>query len=201
MSSALHFYFDFSSPYGYLAAMKIDELAAKYGRQVEWHPILLGAIFKITGAVPLVEIPLKGNYVRHDLVRTARLHQIPFRLPENFPISTLHTARAMLWIATNLGKTKAENFAKAAYQAYFVEGINIGEPEQIAQIAMQLGMDGVTMVNTSSSEEIKNQLKTEIASAQNKGVFGSPYVIVDGESFWGFDRFDQIELFLKNGQF
>lgn len=200
MSTALHFYFDFSSPYGYLAAMKIDELAAKYARPVEWHPILLGAIFKTTGAVPLVEVPLKGAYSRHDLKRTARFHHIPFTLPENFPINTVNTARAMLWIANKLGKASAVQFAKAAYRAYFVEGIAIDEPTQIAQIATQLGLDGDAIARELSNQEIKDQLKAEVTSAQSQGVFGSPFVLVDGESFWGFDRFDQLEALLKNGQ-
>jgi len=199
MSTTLHFYFDFTSPYGYLAAMKIDELAAKYTRPVEWHPILLGAIFKATGSVPLMDVPLKGAYSRHDLDRTARFHHIPFKLPENFPISTVNTARAMLWIANNLGKTSAVNFAKAAYRAFFVNGINIGETAQIAQLATQLGFDGNAISNASSDQEIKDQLKAEVASAQSQGVFGSPFVIVDGESFWGLDRFDQLEALLKNG--
>lgn len=200
MSSPLHFYFDFSSPYGYLAAMKIDELAKKYSRQVEWHPILLGVIFKATGTIPLVNVPLKGEYSKHDLIRTARFHQIPFKLPENFPISTHNTARAMLCLANEQGKENAVKFAKAAYRAYFVDGINIGETEHIAQIATKLGFDGDSLTNKMASQEIKDQLKMEVESAQKQGVFGSPFVINDNEPFWGFDRFDQIEALLKNGQ-
>jgi len=200
MKPPLHFYFDFTSPYGYLAATKIDELAAQYLRTVEWHPILLGAIFKTTGSVPLMDIPLKGAYSRHDLERTARFHHIPFTLPKNFPISTVNTARAMLWIANKLGKASAVNFAKAAYRAYFVNGTDIDDLAQIAQLATQLGLDGNAVVSASSDQAIKDQLKAEVASAQSQGVFGSPFVIVDGESFWGFDRFDQLEALLKNGQ-
>ncbi|MBI4741684.1 MAG: DsbA family protein, partial [Betaproteobacteria bacterium] len=72
MSEPLDFTFDFSSPYGYLASEKIDALAGKYGRKVRWHPILLGVVFKATGATPLTQAPLKGEYSLHDFSRSAR---------------------------------------------------------------------------------------------------------------------------------
>ena len=87
MAAPIDFYFDFSSPYGYLAAQKIDALAAKHGRTVDWHPMLLGVVFKETGAAPLTMIPLKGDYSRRDFERSARFHGIAgFRMPPKFPI-------------------------------------------------------------------------------------------------------------------
>ena len=64
MPQPIYFYFDFSSPYGYIASNKIDALAARYGRTVNWHPILLGVVMKITGGAALPSIPLKGDYAR-----------------------------------------------------------------------------------------------------------------------------------------
>ena len=81
MANPIDFYFDFSSPYGYFAGEKIDALAAKHGRAVTWRPILLGAVFKITGGQPLPTIPMKGSYAAHDLARSARYFKIPFKLP------------------------------------------------------------------------------------------------------------------------
>jgi 2-hydroxychromene-2-carboxylate isomerase len=66
MKTAIDFYFDFSSPYGYLAGEKIDALAAKHGRSVNWRPMLLGAAFKLTGGQPLPSIPIKGEYAKRD---------------------------------------------------------------------------------------------------------------------------------------
>ena len=66
MADPIDFYFDFSSPYGYFAAEKIDALAAQHGRGVNWRPILLGAVFKVNGQQPLANIPLKGDYAAHD---------------------------------------------------------------------------------------------------------------------------------------
>src|SRR5690606_28310302 len=86
MSAPIDFYFDFSSPYGYLASTRIDAIAARHGRSVDWHPILLGAVFKATGGAPLASIPLKGPYSERDMARSARLMEVPFRLPSRFPI-------------------------------------------------------------------------------------------------------------------
>ena len=81
MNAPIDFYFDFSSPYGYLAAQKIEALAAKYGRAVNWRPMLLGVAFKVTGGSPLPSVPLKGDYSKRDFLRSARFHGVPFREP------------------------------------------------------------------------------------------------------------------------
>ena len=83
MKTPIDFYFDFSSPYGYLASHKIESLAGKYGRGVTWRPMLLGAAFKATGSGPLPSIPLKGDYAKRDFLRSARFHGMPrFLFPE-----------------------------------------------------------------------------------------------------------------------
>ena len=71
MLQPIDFYFDFSSPYGYFASTQIDALAAKFKREVTWRPFLLGVVFKVSGAKPLIELPLKGDYFKHDFERTA----------------------------------------------------------------------------------------------------------------------------------
>ena len=69
---AIEFYFEFSSPYGYIAAQQVDQLGERVGRQVNWRPMLLGPVFKVTGQAPLVEVPMKGEYSKHDFARSAR---------------------------------------------------------------------------------------------------------------------------------
>jgi 2-hydroxychromene-2-carboxylate isomerase len=200
MAGSIDFYFDFSSPYGYFATTRIDELAQKYGRTVNWHPVLLGVLFKSTGTAPLPLIPIKGAYSVHDMERTARFHQIPYAKPSVLPIATQGAARAMLWIRNELGDAKAIEFAKAAFHAYFVDNINISEPAAVAQVAAGIGIDAAAVTAAMSDDAVKAQLKSEVEQAQARGVFGAPFMIVDGESFWGFDRFDQLEAFLKNGE-
>jgi len=200
MTTPVQFYFDFSSPYAYLAAMRIDELAAKYGRAVDWHPILLGIIFKTTETKPLVALPLKGPYSRLDLARSARFHNIPFGIPTVFPIATQHAARAMLWIKNQHGSDVAKQFAKKVLQAYFVDDVAIGEMASVVAIAGQCGLDEQQVEAGLQQQDIKDQLKADVDKAMSLGVFGAPYITIDGEPFWGFDRFDQIEATLKNGK-
>lgn len=200
MSKVLDFYFDFSSPYGYFAAMRIDALAQRYGRSTNWHPLLLGAVFKTTGGAPLPLIPLKGSYALRDIERTARFHDIPFQRPQPFPISTQLAARAMLWIGQTHGKDVAVEFAKRVYGAYFADGRNITEEEPVADVARTLDIDPAALLEGVGSTHIKDVLRAEVDAAMARGVFGSPFMIVDDEPFWGFDRFDQLEAFLKNGK-
>src|SRR3546814_6947662 len=82
MPTPIDFYFDFSSPYGYLASEQIEALAARHGRTVACRPILLGVVFQQTGGQPLLDIPLKGGYARNDLARSARLLGLPSQLPD-----------------------------------------------------------------------------------------------------------------------
>lgn len=199
MSDAIDFYFDFSSPYGYFASTKIEQLAARYGRAVKWHPLLLGVIFKTTGGAPLPSLPLKGDYAFRDFERTARFHGIAYNRPELFPLPTQLAARAMLWVEQTMGDAKAVDFAKAVYHAYFVDGAKIIDPDVIGPLAAALGIDAAAMIDGANSDQIKDLLRTEIEAAVARGVFGSPFVIVDDEPFWGFDRFDQLDAFLKNG--
>jgi len=200
MTAPIDFYFDFSSPYGYFASTRIDDIAQKYGRYVIWHPILLGVVFKTTGSSPLPSIPLKGDYCWRDFERTSEFNHIDYKRPTHFPLPTQHAARAMLWLQNNHGADVATAFAKAVYRALFVDDINIAEPAELAKLAEPLGVDPIAMNEGANNYQIKDQLKAEIDLAMSRGVFGSPYVIVDGEAFWGFDRFDQIEALLRDGR-
>ena len=200
MTNPIDFYFDYSSPYGYFAAMKIDNLAAKYGRSVNWKPILLGAVFKVTGAQPLPTLPLKGDYAKRDIARSARFHGIKFKYPSKFPIASQAPARAFYW-ANDRDSALARKLAKALYQAYFVEDRDISSPEMTADIAATLGLKRDEVFAAINDPAVKDRLKNEVDAAIKLGVFGSPYIVIDGEPFWGVDRFDQIERWLSKGPF
>jgi len=198
MAAALDFYFDFSSPYGYLASEKIEALAQKHGRTVNWCPILLGAIFKVTGGAPLPNLPLKGDYARRDFLRSAKFHGIPMSYPSTFPISGVAPTRAVIWLK---GKdpAKVPALVKALYRALFVDDINISEVDNVVKVAAAAGCDGDALRAALNDQAVKDKTKAEVDAALAKGVFGSPYIVVDGEAFWGIDRFDQIEKWLATG--
>lgn len=198
MLPALDFYFDFSSPYGYLAATRIDGLAARHGRGVHWRPILLGAVFKVTGQQPLVTIPLKGSYAVHDLQRSARGLGVPFRMPTRFPVATTTPCRAYYWLQDR-DPAAARSLALALYHAYFAEDQDISNPEITLNIAAALGHDQAALAQALGDPAVKARLKSEIDAAIDRGVFGSPYIIVDNEPFWGADRLEQVEQWLSRG--
>ena len=200
MSKPIDFYFDFSSPYGYMAAQKIDALAAKYGRAVIWRPMLLGVVFKQTGMAPLTQIPIKGDYSRRDFERSARFHGVPFRMPPVFPIASQAPSRIVLW-AKARDRALATQLAQALYAAFFQDALDISNPDVAAEIAGKAGVDRVAARACIDDPAIKDLLKREVEQAIQAGVFGSPFVVVDGESFWGHDRFDQLERWLATGGF
>ena len=197
MSEPIDFYFDFSSPYGYFAAAKIDRIAARHDRTVTWRPILLGAVFKATAQQPLTTIPLKGDYTKHDLARSARLFGLPFKLPTKFPIATTAPCRAFYWVHDD-DAALAKRFALATYEAYFVHDRDISSPEVTLAIAAGLGVDKGALTRALEDSALKERVRREVDAAMSRGVFGSPYIVIDGEPFWGSDRLDQIDKWLTS---
>ncbi len=198
MAAAIEFYFDFSSPYGYLAAQRIEEVAGEYEREVLWKPFLLGAVFKITGVKPALDIPMKGDYARLDLARSARLFDTPFVLPETFPFMSVAACRASYWLNES-DPEAARELIEALYDTAFGEGQSIREPAEVAAVAEELGHDPDEVLAAVQAPRIKDLLRREVEAAVAKGVFGSPYIIVDDEPFWGFDRLDDVALWLEMG--
>jgi 2-hydroxychromene-2-carboxylate isomerase len=198
VANPIDFYFDFSSPYGYFAAARIEDIAARHGRTVTWRPILLGAIFKVTRQQPLPTIPLKGDYAKRDLDRTAKLLNLPFRLPTQFPISTTAPARAFYHL-NNRDPALAKRLALALFVAYFADDVDISSPGNTADIAAHAGVDRQEMIDALNDPAVKDRLRHEVDAAVDLGVFGSPYIVVDGVPFWGSDRLDQVEKWLSTG--
>ncbi|WP_119301829.1 2-hydroxychromene-2-carboxylate isomerase [Dongia deserti] len=194
----IEFYFDFSSPYGYLGAQRIDTIVAEFGRTVTWRPILLGAIFKITGQAPLVSQVMRGPYAARDMARSARKLGVTFALPEAFPFSSVYPCRVFYWLNSH-SPDAAKKYARAVYHAAFAEGKPPAEPQAAADVAVGLGHDHAAVLAGMQDAAIKERLRTEVQQAMDKGVFGSPFVIVDGEPFWGNDRLGEVREWLQTG--
>ena len=198
MTNPIEYYFDFSSPYGYFGATRISALAAKHDRRVAWKPMLLGAVFKLTGAAPLPLQPLKGDYSRRDMERMSRLWNIPYRLPSKFPIASQAPSRIVYWLEAH-HPDRQEAAILALYRAYFVDDRDISAPEAAAEVVAALGFDRDTLLAATQDPQMKERLKAEVDAAITKGVFGSPFVIVDGEPFWGTDRLEHVDRWLQTG--
>lgn len=197
-AAPVDFYFEFSSPYGYIASQLADGFEKRIGRPLEWRPMLLGPVFKLTGGAPLLSIPLKGEYSKHDFARSARLHKVPFKFPQKFPINTVAACRAFYWVHDR-DVAKAKELAKRLYLAYFAEGRDISEAATVVEIAKSLGIDAQALAAALDDPALKERTKHEVDAAIAHGVFGSPYFVIDGEPFWGVDRMPMAEEWVKTG--
>lgn len=200
MAAPLRFYFDFISPYGYFASLRIEELAARHGRAVDWRPMLLGvAVLKVMGLKPLLETPLKGDYIRRDVLRHARRHGIQLGRDLNASVGNpLPPARAFYWVRKHHPELQAP-MVHALYHAFWVEGRDLSTPEAVAAIALPAGLDPAQLAEGTASEEAATLLRNAVAAAIKAGVFGSPTVVVDDEPFWGCDRLGEVDDWLTLG--
>ncbi len=198
MSTPIDFYFDFSSPYGYLAAQRIDAVAAEHDREVAWKPYLMGAAMKLSGAQPLVNRDLVRDYASLDITRSARQYKIPFRFPTTFPVPTVAAGRAYWWLYDQ-DRSAAKKLALALYSAYFADDRDIQDAQVVIEVACECGQEQAAVAAALQDDAVKAQLKKVTQIAIELGVFGSPYFIVDGEPFWGNDRIDQLAEWLRSG--
>lgn len=200
MNPSLDFYFDFTSPYAYLAAANIDRIAAKHGRSVRWHPVLLAAMSEATGIKLAPTVSIKWTYVQMDLERGARRLGLPYQLPPAFPQLWLAPGRAMLWVEREHGADKARAFARACFHKAFGEGVDIGSVDVLAGLAAGIGIDGAALAEGAASADIKDAFKASIAGALERGVFGVPFVVADGQAFWGHDRLGELDACLDEAR-
>ena len=200
MTSAapVDFFFEFSSPYGYIASQVAEDFEKRIGRPLRWRPMLLGPVFKITGQAPLSEVPLKGEYSKRDFVRSAGMHKVAYKHPAKFPIGTVAAMRAFYWV-NDRDPAMARKLAKALYVAYFVDGMDIGAAPAVLEVAKSVGVDAVALAAALEDPALKERAKKEVEAAIAAGVFGSPFFIVDGEPFWGVDRMPMMEQWIRTG--
>ena len=201
MKAPVEFWFDFVSPYAYIAAQSIEQLAARHGREVSWKPMLLGAVFKVTGSSPLtMRPPQMSDYFKHDFLRSARYAGVPFVLPELFPIATQNTSRVCLWLQDTAPQRVGE-FVRQVTRAYFSGPAALNDTGWLATQITAMGLDGAAAAAACEDTHYKQALKAQCEQAIEKGIFGAPWIIVDDESFWGNDRLPQVEHWLAQGGF
>lgn len=197
---AIQFYFDFSSPYSYIASEWIEALAARHGRTVQWHAILLGATFKAAELKSPVDYPIKRDYALRDFERSARFEGVPLKNPEKFPIPTQNAARVFWWLHDKEPAT-AIRWGRHGLRAYFARGVDLSDPARLAELAAEFGIDPAEAEAVWNDPVWKARLKAANDAAIAAGVFGAPFFIVDKEPFWGNDRRAQIERWLEKGPF
>ncbi len=200
ISTPIDFYFDFISPFGFFAARQIDELAGKYGRSVRWRPFNLRTVAVATGFdKPMVAYPIKGGYFKRDVPRLARLYGVaPWNVADVRGANVAVAGRAFYWV-DDQDQAAAKQLALRIYHALYCEAANACEPDWLAAEIGKLGLDADAYRRSVDDPEMKARYKRLTEEAMEKGVFGSPYIIVDGEPFWGSDRLWMVEKWLSDG--
>jgi 2-hydroxychromene-2-carboxylate isomerase len=199
VKTPIEFYFDFSSPCSYIASEWVEALAARHGRTVRWHAILLGVTFQAAELKSPVAHPIKREYSLRDFRRSARFEGVPYTQPEEFPIPTQNAARLFWWLNDSQGPGPATAGARAGLRAYFSRGLMLSQPDAIQALAAAIGVDAQQAAAAWADPMWKVRLKRANDEALAAGVFGAPFFVVDGEPFWGNDRKPQIERWLAQG--
>ncbi len=185
----IQFWFEFASTYSYLSIMRIEKLISDTNIELEWCPFLLGPIIKNFGwtTSPFNIYKEKGKHMWRDIERHCEKYNIPFKKPSVFPRNGLLAARvAIIGLKDNWGK----EFAKKAFLANFSEDRDIQDPAVLGEILSSLQVNSEKIITLANTEDNKNSLKQLTDTAMDKGIFGAPTFIVDGELFWGNDRLE-----------
>lgn len=194
--SPIDFYFDFSSSYTYVGLARIESLAVRHQRPLHWKPISLGALFKERGHAPPAKDSAKGRYQALDLKRCAAEQSLPFQSPAVFPFNSIPAARGFLWLQSQQ-PTRAIDYAHRVFNHAFASGGDVSQVETLATIAEAVGADPLEFSQAIQSPAVKAQLVEVTAEASQRGVFGAPTLICEGEMFWGADRIDQMDRWLS----
>jgi 2-hydroxychromene-2-carboxylate isomerase len=196
----LHFYFDFISPFGYFASLRVEALAAKHGRTVQWHAMLLGvSVLKVMGLKPLLDTPLKGDYIRRDAQRYIRRHGLQLQRAVDAPMMDPRAAgRAFYWVQQHRPDLAAP-LAQALYHAYWALGRDLSTAEAVASITLPPGLEANALRAGMESDPARQLLRNAVDASLQLGIFGSPTVVVDGEPFWGVQTFELLDEWLAKG--
>jgi 2-hydroxychromene-2-carboxylate isomerase len=188
MGKTVEFYFDFGSPYSYLAYKTLPGIAAAHGAQIVWRPMLLGGVFKASGNHSPAEIPAKERWLQLDLKRWAARYGAAFTRNPHFPINTLPLMRGAVGMqmrGPDFGK-----YLEAIFHAMWEEPRNLGEQQELAAVLRHAGFDADAFQALVGDPAVKEQLKNNTEEAVARGVFGAPTFFVGEEMFWGQDRLD-----------
>jgi 2-hydroxychromene-2-carboxylate isomerase len=183
--ATLEFFYDFVSPYSYLASTRVEAEVARVGGTVRFRPFLLGGVFNATGNKAPIENPAKALHLATDLGRWARRLGVPFAWPSRFPVLTVLPLRAA-FAAEKRGQLVP--FTHAMFRAFWVEGRDLSDAAVVTEVATRAGLDGAALV--AEAPAYKDALKAQTQEAVDRGAFGAPTFFVGREMFIGNDRLD-----------
>ncbi len=188
--ATLEFFFDVGSPTAYLAHTQLPGIAARTGATIDYHPMLLGGVFKATGNRAPGEVPPKGAYMLRDLERYAARYGVPYAHNPNFPINTILMMRGAV-AAQRLGQLPA--YLDAIFRGMWVERAPMQDPQEVGRRVVAAGIDIARLLALAEDQSVKDALRTNTEQAVARGAFGAPTFFVGNEMFFGQDRLDFVE--------
>ncbi|AOB33047.1 2-hydroxychromene-2-carboxylate isomerase [Bordetella sp. H567] len=194
----LDIWFDFASPYSFLAIERIEPIAAAQGVLVDYRPFLLGPIFKARGwdDSPFRLFPDKGEYMMREVARLAGKYGVRYRRPTVFPrVGVLPSRVALIGLQAEWGKA----FCLSMFRANFVDDVDINQPDVVRDRLRGLGVDADAVLARAGSDEIKQAFRAQVDRAQALGIFGAPMMFAGDEMFWGNDRVEDAVQWARDG--
>jgi 2-hydroxychromene-2-carboxylate isomerase len=191
MKPKLEFFYDYVSPYSYLADTQLDRL----GAEIVYRPMLLGGVMKATGNSPPKSVPAKGNYLDRDLKRWVERYGVPFHWNSVFPQNTVKALRIAI-VAQHQGWFEAVH--PRLFSAAWIENLDLSDDAVLASIIEAAGQDPVTVLEEIVGDEVKAELRANSDEAVARGVFGAPTFFVGEEMFFGNDRLDFVREALQD---
>ena len=194
MTRTLEFYYDYGSPYSYLADTQVEAIAQRAGAELVRQPMLLGGIFKATGNASPMTVELKSKWSGFDLPMWAKHYGVPFQRNPFFPVNTLALMRGA---AAAQIDGLFERYHPAIYKAMWVDGRNLNDMKELVTVLTAAGLDAKKIGNRIGEQDVKDRLKATTDEAVARGVFGAPTSFVGDMMFFGNDRLAFVELALK----
>ena len=187
MIKSFEFYFDFGSPYTFLAHKEIRKIEKENSIKIKYMPILLDSLLKSVGVKANADIPIKAKYMIKDCKLWANKKNVVFKFNNYFPIVTLNLMRCVL-VAEKKGF--AQNFINKVFDAIWEDGLNLNDNIIVEKLLKNIGINAKKLLMESVDNKIKDELKKRTDEAYKKGIFGSPSFIVNNKIFWGQDRLE-----------
>jgi 2-hydroxychromene-2-carboxylate isomerase len=194
MREKVEFYYDFSSPYSYLASTKIEGICAKYGVGLDWKPFLVGGVYKETGNRAPLEVPSKKTYMIQDVKEWASHYGVELNFPDLFPVNSVKSMRGAL-VAKEQGRIR--DYTHKLFKRYWIRNEDISQDDILRLALTELDMDYELFMKRINEQEIKDELRKETAEAVSRGAFGAPTIFLGDKMFWGNDRLLFLESYLK----
>lgn len=196
-TKTLEFFFDVGSPTTYLAWTQVPRILDATEANIEYKPLLLGAVFKATGNGSPAMVPAKGLHMLTDLQRFAHLYQVPFTYNPHFPIDTLQLMRMIVAVQMQMPE-RFVIFTDMIFQSMWVDQLDLGNTDVLAKVCEKANFDFEALSIVAASQAVKDQLRANTDEAIRRGAFGAPTFFIGNEMFFGQDRLDFVRQALTN---